>query len=187
MRVFLAVELTDEVKDVVARGISLFPRVKILWRWVKRENLHITLRFLGEIDRGHLEGLVRAASAVCSEFPAFDLELSSFGAFPDMRRPRVLFYKAAAGAVELEELAGKLNRVFAAELGIPTDNRTFNPHVTVARVKHSIDRSLSAALKQIPDLENARQIVRAAHLMRSELKRSGAEYNRVKEIVLRRV
>lgn len=98
----------------------------------KPENFHITLKFLGEIPVPLLERVARSLEAI--SLPPFSVELRGLGAFPNERRPRVIFVKVAGGSSELTNLAEKVEEV-TARLGFPRERRPFVPHATVARVK----------------------------------------------------
>ena len=147
------------------------------FRWVKPEQIHITLRFFGWINVTQVDELARLLAAICSSHRPFTLTCESLGAFPNIRRPRVLW----AG------LKGALNEAAALQLEIAaaTDNfgdtaedRPFKPHLTLARLKEP-DR------RQITDLEHA--ISRGFHmdhpwevtellLMQSHLSPNGSTY-----------
>jgi 2'-5' RNA ligase len=176
IRSFVAILLPDEIRQAAA---SLADSLRPLGRrvsWVKAENLHLTLKFLGnhspEDLRRVTEGLAEATTGVAP----FELLLTGLGAFPDLRRPRVIWVGATDGAQAAIALAlrveGSLHR-----RGLPKEERPFSPHLTIGRVKDP--RGLHALSSAIAD-ERARVMgrfqVSAIHLMRSDLSREGARY-----------
>ena len=87
MRLFFAVDLTDEVKERIREGIERISLERPPWRWVNIDNLHLTLKFLGELPDDSVDALVECATAVCADISAFRIELEALGGFPDLARP----------------------------------------------------------------------------------------------------
>lgn len=184
MRLFVAVNLSDRVRAAIASCLEAFPLREPPWRWVAIENLHITLKFIGEVEEravGKVEEYVRRG---CAGTGSFLMEFSHFGGFPDLRRPRVLFFAATGGADELKELAERVEREICNGLGLAREKRAFKPHVTVARIKKPLSQEALEALSRVPPLQGVRQEVKAVHLMQSTLTRNGAVYTPLKEIAL---
>lgn len=184
MRLFFAVNLTPEIKLGIQDAIDRFPIHSPPWRWVTSENFHITLKFLGEMEPSAVPDLASAAGRACAEIHPFTLSFSRFGAFPTMRKPRVLFYGAALGREQLKALATALDTALHDDLGIEREKRSFRSHVTVARIRKSLSQELWPLLETVPPLEGLSLEVGSISLMRSELMRSGAIYHPVKEIAL---
>lgn len=184
IRSFVAILLPDEIRQAAA---SLADSLRPLGRrvsWVKAENLHLTLKFLGnqspEDLRRVTEGLAEATTGVA----AFELLLTGLGAFPDLRRPRAIWVGASDGAQAAIALAlrveGSLHR-----RGLPKEERPFSPHLTIGRVKdpRGLDR-LTAALAEGRARALGRFQVSAIHLMRSDLAPQGARYTILHEFQL---
>ncbi len=150
--------------------------------WTKPEQLHFTVAFLGEQPDEALSRL-RDAAAPCGELRAFDLRLQGAGAFPDPRRPRVLWLGTGQGAAELEELAARLQGGLRAA-GFRLEDRPFRPHLTVARVKPGGERGAARALQAAPPGEIARVNVAQLCLMQSQLGPQGARHSLVHEVRL---
>jgi RNA 2',3'-cyclic 3'-phosphodiesterase len=141
LRLFIAIEIEEGVaKQVVQLGEELRRRVELRARaarvtWVPRERLHLTVRFIGEVDETRAED-IRAVLAPALGTPAFDLTLEGAGAFPAHGQPRVLWTGITQGAGELIEL----EREVSARLlpcGIPAEGRPYRPHLTLARVREA--------------------------------------------------
>ncbi|NUL82423.1 MAG: RNA 2',3'-cyclic phosphodiesterase [Armatimonadetes bacterium] len=128
MRLFVAVGLGDQAREKIA---SLQDRLKQEMpelAWVKPENLHITLKFIGERDDPG-----RVATALTKVvFQPFEIKVGGLGAFPNQRNPRVIWLGAESGP--LSALAKQVDQALA-EIGIPADEHPFHGHVTLARVK----------------------------------------------------
>lgn len=144
IRTFIAVEIENkgvlrkliEVRDQLAStGADIKP--------VEDENIHLTIRFIGEVP----EALVRA---LCDEiknvkYPKFQMHIKGIGVFPNMSRPRVIWAGVSEGADRLIDLA-KIIEAIVRKIGIPPDREEFVPHITIARVKglRNIDKLIKA-------------------------------------------
>jgi 2'-5' RNA ligase len=184
MRLFFAVEFDDALKDAVSKAIGGIRIANPPWRWVARPNIHITLKFLGDMDDEFVPLLADAVSALCRETRPFELVLGGLGGFPNLKKPRVLFYEATRGAPELTSLARRIDATLHSELAIAKEDRPFRAHATVARIKTPIPADLAARLERAPGVESYTQRVEKVSLMQSELHRDGAIYSLVKGIAL---
>jgi 2'-5' RNA ligase len=184
LRLFFAVELDVHLKDSVSRAIAGARIANPPWRWVARSNVHITIKFLGETSDEMVPLVIDAVSGACGGLPPFEMTLGGLGGFPNLKKPRVLFYEAIRGAKELAELAVRVEKVLHDELSIPKEDRPFRAHATVARVKHPIAADIAARLEKAPPVEGGVQRVEKLSLMKSELRREGAIYELVKGIAL---
>jgi len=184
VRLFFAVEFDERLRAAVSHAIAGARIPDPPWRWVAPSNVHITIKFLGETADDMVPLLVAAATDVCAETPPFQITLGAFGGFPDLKKPRVLFYETVEGARELADLARRIEAALHRELSIPMERRPFRAHATVARVKHPIASDLTARLLKAPPVEGGTQRVDLLSLMKSDLRREGAVYERLKGIAL---
>lgn len=184
MRLFFAVNLDEDVRDRVMDAIGCIGIDDPPWRWVARGNLHLTMKFLGDMDERRVADLVRCAEAACRDVPAFRLRLGRLGGFPSLRRPRVLFYEADAGVDSLRRLADRLDRALEARLDIARERRPFRAHATIARIRSPISSEVADRLAAAPPVENGSQTIGRLSLMQSHLRREGAVYQSLKEIAL---
>lgn len=113
-------------------------------RWTPADRLHLTARFLGEQDPRAADAAARAAAAVAARHRPPDLTLTGFGAFPNARRPRVV-WMGVTDAPRLELIAHDLEETLAAE-GFEPEGRPFRPHLTLARVREEHERPVARAL-----------------------------------------
>lgn len=184
MRLFIAVNFDPGVRDLIAAAIDGFPIERPPWRWTKPDTWHVTVKFLGERSEIDAAAIASCMDGVASRHSAFGLELRDFGGFPNLSRPRVLVYRAERGAEELRALAADVDQTLHDVLGIPKETKRFHAHATVARVKTRIPRPVSDRLPSVPPLSGAVQTVESFELMKSELRRDGARYERFKAFAL---
>ncbi|HOX25260.1 MAG TPA: RNA 2',3'-cyclic phosphodiesterase [Candidatus Krumholzibacteria bacterium] len=175
MRLFIAVNPPERFRrDLDTRLDSIRPRVRIAW--TTPPSWHLTLAFLGDWPEVRLQPTADALAAAVGARPAFALQPDRIGAFPDLRRPRVLFLHLDGGD-PLRQLA---RDVRAAVDGVwpdgPQDRKDFHPHLTLARVKHPLAGSEAACLQAL-DLGTWEPFsVDSVALMESALGRQGARY-----------
>lgn len=134
MRTFLAVFPSATARAAAARVVERLRDGRDDVAWVRDENLHYTLRFLGELDEGAVAGVIAAAGEAAAGHRPFTLTLGAAGAFPDARRARVLWLGAAGGGEALTALAASLERALAGR-GFAPDPRGFAPHLTLGRLR----------------------------------------------------
>lgn len=184
MRLFFAINFDDEVKKRVADAIQKIGIERPPWRWVERDNFHITLKFLGNTPEERVDGLLECAQDSVRTIAPFDMTLGRLSGFPQLGRPRVLFYEVDDGREPMERLAERLDATLEERLSIPRETRPFHAHATVARVKTRPPRALVARLEAAPAVEAASQRVSHVSLMLSTLRRQGAVYQSLKDIAL---
>jgi 2'-5' RNA ligase len=176
MRLFFAVEAGGAISDRVWGIIQDSPIRRAPWRWIKPENYHFTLKFLGEVDDRLVPPLGDAARRAASRSSPFTLSLEGIGAFPDLGRPRVIFYGIGEGFEELRKLAGLVEDECEI-LGFERERKRFRAHLTLARVRRPVPEEVTAILRAFPGAgEEARLEVGRFVLMSSRLTPSGAIY-----------
>jgi 2'-5' RNA ligase len=181
IRAFLAVELGAGARAAAAAAVRRLrqrPGAEGV-RWVPEENLHVTLRFLGQVERAGLPGLagaVREAAAPCAPFA---LALGPLRAFPSPRRPRVVALELLPEA-PLAALAAAIEAALLAR-GVPPEARPFRAHLTLGR---SRGPGLALDLAGAEGAAPARFDVREAVLFQSELRASGARYRALERFPL---
>ena len=179
MRLFVALEIPAAVRDNLAallkdlRDLSLRVGDK-RGRWVRPENLHVTLKFIGEAADAKLEGIRDSLAKIRSDAPV-DLQFRGLGYFPHERHPRVLWVGLNASS-NLALLAGDIDRALEAQ-GVAPEKRAFAPHVTLARFEPpGLHEKLGAAIQKNSQREFGSFQARDFHLIESKLRPSGAEY-----------
>lgn len=138
MRCFVAVDLEDpDLLDALGRIQDGLRGVGADLKCVERENIHLTMRFLGDVREGMLEELTGLISGV--NFAPFGMELRSVGAFPNLRRPRVIWVGITRGVNELKGIFDRLESGLMG-MGFRPERRGFSPHITIARVRSGRNR-----------------------------------------------
>lgn len=143
-------------------------------RWVPAENLHFTLRFLGDSDRGRLFRVTEAASSVFSGVAAPQLHLDEPGLFPPRGARDLILWAGLGGQVEAIARLARALEACARESGFAPEARPFRPHVTVARIDPRRAGSLQDLL--LPALPGEDCTPAAVHLYQSTLERTGSRY-----------
>ncbi|MFO1462381.1 MAG: RNA 2',3'-cyclic phosphodiesterase [bacterium] len=171
MRSFLALDLPNTTREALRE----LAREKIPGaKWVPEGQCHLTLRFLGELGEAEVAALRAQLEQVRGA--TFSLTPHGVGVFPDARRPRVLWVGLAAPP-ELFTLQGSLEAA-VRELGLPPEDKSFHPHLTLARLKFPATREIEAFLGRHRDLSLAPFEVREFHLYSSRLSPKGAEHRK---------
>jgi 2'-5' RNA ligase len=186
VRLFVAVEVPAAVRDDLAalvnelRALESKSSAKRL-RWVRPENLHVTLKFIGSVPPEKLDVICAELSRVRSDRPV-ELRFRGLGFFPSAKRPRVLWAGMAASP-NLAAIAGDIDKRLA-KLEIPAEERAFTPHLTLARCERSgISPALHAAVEKNAAREFGELRTNKFHLIESKLKPSGAEYTTLQSFV----
>lgn len=180
----MAVLLPEGVRAALAREIERLRLVARGVAWVAPENLHVTLKFLGEVDEARLPSLREALAGAAAPVPPFDLAVRGLGAFPSVGRPRVIWAGLGEGADAAAELARRVDEALAS-LGFPREDRPFAGHVTLGRVREPRRHpALTAAIEAGGGRDFGLVRVDAAALMQSRLSPHGARYTRLESAPL---
>jgi 2'-5' RNA ligase len=137
MRAFVGIGLPPPSRRAIGEAISPLRARRLPVSWTPEPNLHVTLKFLGEVPSGRTEEIASLLLAAASGIPAFEIFVEGAGAFPSLRAPRVLW----VGLREPLVLVGKLHENMENALsgaGFPREERPFHPHVTVGRVRDRV-------------------------------------------------
>jgi 2'-5' RNA ligase len=145
--------------------------------WVATDNLHVTVKFLGQVPLSRLGEIADAVARAVSGAQGFDLAIQGLGAFPTASRPRVVWAGLGDGAEPLRALAARVEDALAA-LGFEREARAFSPHVTLGRVREPRrDPRLEAAILAGAAEPFGTVRVERVCVMRSELSPRGARYS----------
>jgi 2'-5' RNA ligase len=176
IRLFVGLELPEAVADRLAVLAGGIPGA----RWVEARNLHVTLRFLGEIEEGLAAELDEALAALAE--PGFALALDGFGAFGGRRRLHTL-WAGVERVPLLVHLRDKVETV-VVRLGLPSEARKFSPHVTLARLRDTPSGRVHDFIAGTSPFHLGPWPVDHFTLFRSHLSRGGAEYERLENYPL---
>ena len=176
MRLFIAIEVPDDLKMELGRLRMDIPGA----RWVPKEQIHLTLAFLGEVEETTVERLTGKLARIHA--PGFKLCLSGTGCFPNRRRPHVLWV-GLEPEPRLNDLVASVRSAVLA-CGIPQEERPFSPHITLARIKLAPSQDFDSFLDQHQKLKLPPFSVREFTLFQSRLTPQGAVHIPVKNFPL---
>jgi 2'-5' RNA ligase len=177
IRVFIAAPipraLTVFLKNIQARLRS--PRMDV--RWLAAENIHLTLKFLGNIERSRVSAVGAQMDVSAGQTGTFRLHARGIGVFPNRRHPRVLWVGLGGELDRLVEVQAVLESNLES-VGFGKESRRFHPHLTIGRIRHRIDaRILGASLDSLEEIASDSFRVERLALIKSDLKPAGAEYS----------
>ena len=174
MRLFIALEIPAAVRENLATLLKSLQVISPETRWVRPENLHLTLKFVGEVCETKLAAIRSALATVRSDGP-LTLRFRGLGFFPDEKRPRV-FWAGIEASPNLKTLAGEIEKAME-KLGFPREQRAFSPHLTLARFEPPrLPERLRGAVQESAQREFGSLRASQFHLIESKLRSSGAEY-----------
>lgn len=185
MRLFFAIDFPEPVKEQLDSDLSQLRKKYPDFKWVRKQSMHLTLKFLGEIPRQKVNEIVAKAGHALSAIENFKLTTLSAGFFPGKKRPRVFF----AGLDSPDQLEASVTALEESlyQIGIEKENRKFHPHLTLARIKNPHLKP-----HEINELENFSFAsfsvsVDEIILMQSTLTPAGARYTPVQKFSLRTI
>ena len=183
MRTFIAISIPKNIKDKIGIYEEPLKKQKVKISWVKPENIHITLKFLGEVEENKIPEIYEALKKCVSNKNPFEIEVIGTGGFPNLSRPRVIWVGLKKGSEELKILAKSIDNELE-KLGFQKEKRGFSPHLTIGRVKsiYNIDKFV----KKMNSIEFKGETFTAEEvsIMKSDLKPTGAVYTNLHTIKL---
>ena len=188
IRVFLAIDLPGSLQNGLTQVQEFLKQCGADVRWVPVGNIHLTVKFFGNIKESDAEAIEAAAMAVAQKVQPFELHISGAGAFPSIKNPRVVWLGISGQTETLAKLYQGLEQAFAT-LGYIPEDRPFNAHLTLGRVRRKASRSDAAQVGEIVASTTVELLAEVPAesfaLIRSVLKPSGAEYTTLEEFPLR--
>jgi len=182
LRTFIAVDIPPVIQQAIQHNVdNLRKSIGDSVRWVPVHNIHLTLKFLGDVSPANVDLLTQMLRTEADSCPSFGISISGLGSFPNSKRPRVLWVGIQAPA-GLEALQRGIESA-TARLGYEADTRPFSPHLTIGRVKEHVTSSDQQRIRKtleeikIDSLGTAR--VDSVHLYKSELKPTGSVYTKL--------
>jgi 2'-5' RNA ligase len=184
IRAFLAIEMPESLRPGLALVQGELKKSNADVRWVTPGNIHLTLKFFGNVPDDEIETLALAAREAAQSEEPFQLKATVAGAFPSPRAPRVVWLGLGGDVVPLTRLYHKLEKAFSG-LGYQPEGRAFNPHLTLGRVKSPLNRDkLAGMLEKLPPLDWPPFAVKELVLFQSVLSPKGSTYTPLKVIPL---
>lgn len=191
IRTFIAVDLSTEIIDQIGHIIDYFktqvPQEAL--KWVETKNIHLTVKFLGDISTEQLPQIKGIIQAELASFSSFDLRVEELGMYPHHKKPRVIWL-GIKGGDPLIAMHQKLDRALV-EADVPQEGRAYSPHLTIARVRRQTDpdttKLIGSRLSNFKVDSLGTLTVDQVHFYQSELTRQGPIYTRLSSVSLNKV
>ena len=189
IRSFIAIELPDEVKSALAQLQAQLKTGKQLpVKWVDPYSIHLTLKFLGNIDLNKVREITGAMEAAAQGISPFKLEVKDVGVFPNLKRVRVVWVGVSGEVAQLSQLQQRTESNLVP-LGFARESRSFTPHLTLARVREQASPDEQQSFGELiasTKFETVYEFdVDSINLMKSQLTREGAIYSRISSVKLK--
>jgi 2'-5' RNA ligase len=184
IRTFIAVELGP---SVIKRAGNLIDKLRVtsaVVNWVRPQQMHLTLKFLGDVPDTDTPDICRVVQQAVSEIEPFEIICRGAGAFPDTHRPKTLWIGIREGAEELKALQTKIDDALKSELGYGREPRGFHPHLTIGRVK-SDGHKLTSLLQEQDDFDADLAVIDEVVTFASFLDRKGPTHEALGRAELR--
>ncbi len=175
IRCFIAIELSHEITDILSQIQDELKKTVSGVKWVKPGNIHLTLKFIGNIEEKAVEEIKEILNQIAAQTKPFKLKLSSAGAFPNPDRPRVIWIGMDEENKESSHLANLIEEKLVS-LGIEKESRAFHAHLTLARVKFLKDKSSVKNAFVSLEIPYAEMAASKITLFQSTLTREGSIY-----------
>ncbi|MBW2646020.1 MAG: RNA 2',3'-cyclic phosphodiesterase [Deltaproteobacteria bacterium] len=185
IRSFIAIELPGQVIEAIKKLQEDLRKYGLGIRWVRPENIHLTLKFLGNISEEDVAPITSVLKTATDTTEPFHLRGQGLGIVPGISRPQVIWIGMSGDVEPLKQFQLRVEEGLE-QLGFPKEKRPFRSHLTIGRVKGKLEkRILLEAIEQLGIFESDSFIADSIILFRSDLQRSGAVYTKLAEVPLR--
>jgi 2'-5' RNA ligase len=185
IRAFVAIRLPESVLHAIGKVQDRLRKAGFSIRWVRKEGIHLTLKFLGDIDKSTIDSIRSAMAESAKGVTGFTLQGKGIGVFPHFRRPRVVWIGLSGDTKMLSTLQEQLEAHLDV-LGFPKERRKYKGHLTLGRAKGRLDtEKLRKSLEQLDTFETDAFTVQSVILYQSTLRPQGAVYTKLAEVQLR--
>ena len=185
MRTFIAIEIPEETRQGLRDAQRVLRTDAVDASWPKPEGIHLTLKFLGEIPETQIPEITNALTAAAAGTVRFRLAVRGTGTFPNARNARVVWAGMSGEIDKLKRLQAAVEDAMT-QAGFARENRPFTPHLTLGRIKYIRSREAWArTLDQVKNLTLPEFDVSSFSMIKSELKRTGAEYTQIAKFELK--
>ena len=178
IRSFIAIKLAPDVNRHSTRMLQRLRQSNDGIKWVPTDNLHLTLKFLGDVDNTEVPDVCNVIHKVCSHHPPFHLDFGGTGAFPSIERPRILYAGINDASGALTKIVSQLETSLA-ELGFKQEPRDYVPHLTLGRTRSTSRMANSDVMERLAaeeETELGGMLVSSLQLVASFLDKSGPTY-----------
>lgn len=180
MRTFIAIELDKEIKQSLSIAQEQLKKTEADVKWVKHENLHLTIKFLGEVDEKKISKINECLKEIAQKTDAFDIQIDHFGLFPDSKFPRVIWAGTELGKDNLKKLSDLTEDAFV-KLKFPKEKKKFSAHFTLGRFRSL--KNKDALLEELNKIKlvSLKQKCKSIILFKSTLTSGSPIYEKLKE------
>ncbi len=182
IRAFIAIAISESVREKIAGLQENLKKHQERISWTKPGNIHLTLKFLGDIEESKIKLIGESLTTAIKEFQPFKFWVNNLGAFPNLMRPRILWVNIDNPGNELSEIQNSIEEQLN-QLGFPKEKKRFNPHLTIGRVKLQVSDQFIERFKTVKfdgDEVKVEEII----FMKSKLDPKGAIYTPLKKLRL---
>ena len=183
IRTFIAINIPDDVRAAIGEFQGTLREHRADVKWVRPESIHITLKFLGDVEATRIKKIARSIDETVKDVEPFAVSVQGVGTFPNDRRPRVLWVGVRTGADILSDVAARIDGALSG-LGFQKEKRRYSAHLTLGRVRST--KGIEAVVRGMRDLgfETKQFDVAEIDVMKSVLQRTGAVYSVLERIKL---
>lgn len=186
MRLFIAIELSDDIRNTLSQIQAHLKYAGADVKWVEKDNIHLTLKFLGEVTEEKAEKIKTILDEIGKTSKPFEISVKDIGAFPKIDFPRVIWVGLDNGAKESVELAGKIDDALS-KIGFQKETRLFAAHLTIGRVrspknKEALREKIASFRPQT--IDHRPQTILSITLFQSTLTPQGPIYSKLHEAKL---
>ena len=185
LRTFIAIELDSSLQLSLQKVQNELKSIPADVSWVRPANIHMTLKFLGEISMKKVKAIIEIFPQIFQDLSPFDIALKGLGVFPTIEHPKVIWVDISKGAEEIKNLAMILENALC-RLGFPKERRKFTGHVTIGRVKSL--KNLDLLTQAMPNFmfqEPIQQAVSKIVFFKSTLSSQGSIYEPLSAVELK--
>ena len=184
LRTFICFELPSQVNDAIAELEEKLRPLSRGVRWSRPESIHLTLKFLGDVDEADIDPIAQAIQKACKHVSAFDIQLLGAGAFPNAKRPRIFWLGITEPSGALERLQRDIETGLES-IGFEKEARAFSPHLTLGRVRFPDQLDRVSQYLEDHALDSVSFRADSVILMQSKLTPRGAVYTPLRKINLK--
>lgn len=185
IRSFLAIEIPDTILKLVAEVQKALKSSNADIKWVNPEDIHITLKFFGNIDESKIESIIKSVEKVIESFSPFSIKVKGVGSFPNLKAPRVIWVGVLDERGILSQFQNQLEKAFE-KLGFEAEKRSFHPHLTLGRIRSFKEKGeLIKRMERFQEDDFGEFMVEKVVLFKSDLTRQGPIYTALKEVRFR--
>ncbi len=187
IRTFVAVDVAEAVRERAAQLIELLRGAGGDVKWVEPHNLHLTLKFLGDVAETEVNSVCQAVARAAAGMPPFLMSVQGAGAFPHIGRPRTIWIGVEEGTEPLQSLQRAVDKALKP-LGFPKEQRAFHPHLTLGRIRRGGPElhALSDRLREQQGFDAGSSMIDEVVVYASYLDRSGPTYQAMSRVALAR-